>query len=179
MKKYLYLLAVILCAFELSGCATAASPNQMAFNYSGNQKPQSLALTNGITVNQVTGGHETNPLWTSQISHEDFKSALEQSLQSAGLYNQFANGNYILNADLVKLHQPFAGFNLTVTCEAHYVLQNAKTNKEIYNKDIVTSYTAKVSSSFLAVKRLELANEGAARANIQQLIEDLYNLPKA
>ena len=38
------------------------------------------------------------------------------------------------------------------------------------------TYTAEFSDAFLAMERLKLANEGASRENITELIERLYQL---
>ena len=79
---------------------------------------------------------------------------------------------------MVKLHQPLVGFNLTVTCEVNYLIQDAQSKATVYNKNIVSSYTAKFGDDLMAATRLRDANEGAARENIRQFINDLYKLPK-
>ena len=163
--------------FVLGGCATNADVGQMVANYQPAHKLKNAALHNNINVAAVNGGHETNPLWTSQIDNDGFKSALIQSLQQANLSSQLASAGYKLTANLVKLHQPLLGLNLTVTAQVHYNLQNQKTNKIVYDRDITSSYTATFKDSALAITRLKMANEGAARENISNLINDLYNLP--
>ena len=47
---------------------------------------------------------------------------------------------------------------------------------EKFNETLSTPYTAKFGDSIIAVERLKLATEGAARANITKLIEKLYEL---
>ena len=178
MMNYVLIAGISLSAMQLTGCASNASSELMTYSYKGSQKPANVELVKNINVSQVVGGHETNPLWASKINNENFKVALEQSLKNANLYNEVNKGNFQLNANLVKLEQPLLGFNLTVTCQVHYKLQNVKSNSIIYDKDITTSYTAKLSDSFVAIERLKMANEGAARANIQKLIDDLYRLKK-
>ncbi|MGB6976179.1 MAG: hypothetical protein WBE18_01790 [Gammaproteobacteria bacterium] len=176
LKKYLLL---ILMSLMLCGCATGASVDQMIPHGIPTLKPKNVSLANNITVNQTLGGHETNPLWTSQISNANFKAALIQSLQQANLYHQFNGSGYALNATFVRLQQPFLGVSLTVRCTVNYVLENLKTNKVIYSRRIATSYTATFSDSPLATTRLRMANEGAARENIKELITDLYQLKKS
>jgi hypothetical protein len=39
-----------------------------------------------------------------------------------------------------------------------------------------TTYTAQFSDAFLALERLKLANEGAGRENITEIIDRLYQL---
>ena len=178
LVKSITLLLVVSSMFVLAGCATNAGTDKMVPHYAMTQPPKNKELKRGITVGQVTGGHETNPLWMSKINNENFKSALVQSLQEANLYHLLDGAKYNLEATLIRLHQPFIGFNYTVVCEINYLLKNIANSKTIYNKNITTSYTAKFSDSPIAIVRLKKANEGAAKANIKQLVDDLYQLPK-
>ena len=50
------------------------------------------------------------------------------------------------------------------------------TYKTVWAKTITTPYTANFSDSFLAVERLKMANEGAIRANLTQMVNDLVAL---
>jgi len=177
LKKYLVIL-IIFCSFELAGCATGADVGPMVASYSSNQQPKNITLVKDIAVSHVAGGQETNPLWASEISNENFQAALAQSLQQAGLYREYPGSHYLLSANLIQLKQPLVGLNLTVVCTVQYQLENTKDNNMIYNKIITTSYTATFSDSPIAVVRLKKANEGAARENIKQLITDLYHLSK-
>lgn len=133
-------------------------------------------LKEEITVVEAAGGHKTNPLWTSQISSEDFKKALEDSLASVQLLNPQNNGKYRLSLELQKLKQPIVGFNMTVTAVVNYKLADAETGKVVLEETIETPFTATVSDAFMGVERLKLANEGAARENIKELIAKLYSL---
>ena len=175
-KKITYL-SFIACMITLGGCATNANSRNMVYQPVAVAKPKNPALVNNITVMNVTGGEETNPLWLSKIDNSNFKMALEQSLQQSNLYNQTGNARYHLNATLIKLHQPFMGLNMTVSSEVKYNVEDQKTHREIYNKDILATYTAEVSDSLIGVERLKLATEGAAKANIQKFIEDLLRAP--
>lgn len=173
-----FILPTTIAFIALTGCAQNSRVDEMVYN-SGvvMQKPKNPSLSHNIAVNNIRGGHETNPLWTSQINNANFKEALKKSLQHANLYHDFSGSKYSLDAKLVKLKQPLIGLNLTVTCRVHYNIKDIKANTSIYDKDIETSYTAKISDAFVATIRLKIANEGAARENIQKLIEDLYRLP--
>jgi hypothetical protein len=171
MKK----LIVILLAVALGGCAAPAAVENMSVF-----KPIShtnTALKNNIGVDSVNGGKETNPMWTSQVSSEGFKRALEQSLENAGMFSKIVSGGkYQLTADLNKLDQPIAGFDMTVTATVRYSLVETKSRKEVYGRVIQMAYTAKLSDAFAGTTRLKLANEGAVKANIQALIDDLVAL---
>ena len=169
--------------FVMAGCASPARVDQMTvFPESGIIR----TVGNGpfranVTVMDVTGGKETNPMWKSNVGGRDFEQALEASLKAAGLLagNRQA-GKYHLKADLSKMDQPFAGFDMTVTATVRYELVEKSTGKSIFSKDIITPYTATVSDALMGMERLKIANEGAARSNINQFINEIsvLNLPK-
>lgn len=177
-KKLGLLIILIFTAVGLNGCMFNADPSNMAYHNNNLQKPANLSFINNITVSTVTGGEDTT-IFAPKISNEGFKEALEQSLQNAHLYPTSNYEKYQLSAILVKLDQPFVGIDLTVTCTAHYHIIDIPTKRTIYDKEITTSYTATPGDSLMAVARMEIANEGAMKANIQKLIEDLYALPAA
>ncbi len=87
-----------------------------------------------------------------------------------------AGSKYQLTADLTRLDQPMMGFDMTVTSTVRYSFIETQTRKEVYAKVIQISYTAKMSDAFVGTQRLKLANEGAVKANIQGLINDLIAL---
>ena len=135
------------------------------------------ALKNGIGVSEVTGGKETNALWTSQVSSDSFRRALEQSLQNAGMLSKIsASGAYQLTADLARLDQPLMGFDMTVASTVRYTLVETKTRREIYSRVIQIGYTASVSDAFIGSQRLKIANEGSINNNIKTFINDLIGL---
>lgn len=177
MQKYICFILLALSCVLTSGCATNAATSQMTIVPKVPQKIQNKSLLNNINVRTVTGGHETNPLWTSQIDNANFKTALENSLRYANLHGE-ENSKYDLDVNLIKLRQPLAGLDLTVECQAHYRLQSSDSNQIIFDKDIISRYTAKFQDSLYAVTRLKMANEGAARANINKFIQELYQIPR-
>jgi hypothetical protein len=50
------------------------------------------------------------------------------------------------------------------------VLTDTQSSKAVWSKNIESEYTAKPGEAFAGIKRLRLANEGAARENIRQAI---------
>ena len=171
MKNILVILSVAL----LAGCATPAAVEQMSVSLPITQT--NSALKNSVGVKEVTGGRETNPMWTSQVSSDAFRRALEQSLENAGMFSKIVAGSkYQLTADLTRLDQPMMGFDMTVTSTVRYSLIETQTRKEVYSRVIQIGYTAKMSDAFVGTQRLKLANEGAVKANIQGLINDLIAL---
>jgi hypothetical protein len=168
-------LIVIFSAAILAGCATPAAVEQMAVTLPVTQT--NLTLKNSVSVADVTGGRDTNPMWTSQVSSDGFRRALEQSLENAGMFNKVVAGSrYQLTADLSRLDQPFMGFDMTVTSTARYSLIESQSRKEVYARVIQIGHTSTVSDAFMGAQRLKLASEGAVKANIQSFINDLIAL---
>jgi hypothetical protein len=163
----------------MQGCATPASSVNMVAKVGDSRAPREISLKDGITVRNVSGGSDTNPLWMSKVSDDDFKKALEDSLQAARLHNGGVPARYQLDATLLKLDQPMFGLDLTVTCAAQYDLLEAGSGKRVFTRTITTPFTARVSDSFLAIERLRIANEGAVRENIQQFLREILELDLA
>ncbi len=161
----------------LAGCASPARTENMAVHQSVS-RTQNMELRGKVTVLEVTGGTDTNPMWMSKVSSSAFHQALEDSLRAAGLMDAVgARGQYQLTADLLSLNQPtFGGFDMTVGSSVRYSLVERSTRKEIFSKVIQADYTAAFSESFLGSTRLQLANEGAIRKNITKLIDELNGL---
>ncbi len=172
------LIAATLLVALLAGCATPARMEQMTAQVAPSAMASADARLKGaIAVADVTGGKDTNPMWTSQVSSETFRQSLEASLTQAGLFSKVLSaGKYTLTADLLKLDQPLVGLNMTVGSTVRYSLIDVATKKEVYGKTLTVSYTAKMSDAFVGTERLRLANEGAIRENIKALMNDLVTL---
>lgn len=170
---------VLSAALMLVGCATPARVEQMQTTTSMATR---VAVSNSpmresIAIRDVTGGKDTNPMWVSNVSSSDFERALEASLKDAGLWSANRQASkYVLVANLNKLDQPFIGASMTVTATVRYSLIDRATNKDVFERTVATPYTAAWNDSFLGAERLKLANEGAVKANIQQLIDALVAL---
>lgn len=164
------LIFILLCAAALNACATASKPGAMAPTVTEKTIiADASALRENVSVGEIGGGKETNPLWTSQVSSEDFSETLRQAF-SAHAMLATEKGAYRLDAELQKLKQPLAGFNMTVTSDVKYTLTNVDTGEVVIDEVISTPYTAKTSDAFMGVERLRLANEGSIRENISALI---------
>ena len=170
--KKLKPLCIFLFALTTVGCAAGARLENMA--YSGIQKEYDGRLENEISISSTTGGQETNPLWTSQISSAAFHAALQMSLSNQGLFSE--TGEYQLSAQLTGIDQPFFGANFTVTTSIRYIIEDRRDNSILMDEVIVTPFTATFGDNFLGSERLRLANEGSARENISRLLERLENM---
>ncbi len=165
-------------AAALAGCASPAQVDGMYARQVDAAKVAANTQTkNSIFLGHVSGGSETNPLWVSKVSDADFKLALEKSLKEALLLSGTVDDSkYILEVKLMKLDQPLFGLDLKVTATAEYTLKAKSTNQVVYSKAFSTPFTATFSDSAIAVQRLRMANEGAVRNNIEQVIDDLVSI---
>ncbi|WP_268799680.1 hypothetical protein [Pseudomonas huanghezhanensis] len=132
-------------------------------------------LQHNVQISQVDGGDKTNPLWTSEIDGPDFGAALKQSLANANLLGD-GSAPYSLRANLLRVDQPFIGLNFEVTSEVEYTLIESRNSNVLWREIIRTPFTAGVGDSVIGVKRLRLANEGSARANITALLKRMSEL---
>lgn len=170
MKTRILLFAIAAGAL-LAGCASPANPRAMV--------PASVSLQKKCagTVSVVsTGGQKTNPLWTSQVSNEDFATALRMSIERHGLFSkviQSGTGDYRIDVRLIRLRQPMIGFNMTVQAEIEWRLTDARTGRTVWTETTNNSFTATVGDAFAGIARLRLANEGAIRENIKTGLEHM------
>ena len=158
----------------LSACATPSQPTAMTA--SGVAVASKSSDTVSITV---TGGRDTSSTYVSQISDADFREALKQSILKSALFSQVVDGRagrYWLNAYIGALTQPLMGVSLTVDMEVSYTLVDSVTTKAVWQQNIATSHTATGSDSIVAATRLRLANEAAARKNIEAAIAAMGKL---
>lgn len=160
-----------------TGCATPATSSNMtlrAQDATATQGAVSEAMRGSVAVKEVTGGKETNPMWVSNVGSAQFEQALQESLRSVGLLSANRQaGRYELVAHLDKLDQPLFGLDMTVTAKVTYTLVERASGKTVMQKSFSTPYTAKMGDAFVGTERLRLANEGAVRQNIAQLIAEL------
>ena len=134
-------------------------------------------MKNAIALKEVTGGEETNPMWTSEVGSQEFKKALEESLRRTQLLTlPNTVGKYNLSVNLEKVDQPMFGFSFTVTSTTNYLLRNNETNDITFDQKISAPYTATFGDAAYGPTRLKLANEGSIRENIRQFIEKLLLL---
>ena len=172
MTRFPHLIASTMLLALLAGCATPAAVSNMSVYTSQRTAPTSLK--NAIAVADVTGGRETNPLWVSQVSSEAFRSALEDSLANAGVFERVLSASkYRLVANLNQLEQPAFGIDMTVTSTIKYTVVDTKTGKDVYSRPIRTPFTASFSDSPLGATRVRIATEGSIKKNIEMLITDL------
>lgn len=155
----------------LGACASSSRPEAMTVLPSTVQaaQPQDFAYR-GLKIVNVNGGTGTNPLWTSQVSNQDFRIALEASLRVANYLGSEANAPLSVTASLVDLKQPFAGLDMSVISTVRYSVSNGDGNL-VYDETVSATGTARMGEAFVGTERLRLANEYSIRENIRSFIE--------
>ncbi len=168
LKSRLAALAVLAAMSGLAACATPSQPISMASPIAAN-----VAVSDGdvgyrsVTAVNVTGGRETNPLWTSQVSNEAFRTALESSLGEAGYIG--AEGRQMtVSASMARLEQPLFGLDMSVTSRVRYTV--SQQGWTVFDETITASGSASPSDALIATERLRLANEASMQANIHQFL---------
>jgi hypothetical protein len=165
---------IIAIGLGLGGCATPSNPQAMAVPKLELAKKH----TSSLSLN-VTGGSETSSAGASKISNADFTTALKSSIESSELFAKLldvGSSDYHLEVMIARLDQPMMGFNMTVTLETNWTLSRKSDGTVVWQKAIPSTFTAKAGEAFAGVTRLRLANEGAARTNIEQAIKEISAL---
>ena len=159
----------------LQGCASAPRLQNMVPEV---DRLSSKQVT--LSVGNIFGGSETDPMNVSKIESEGFGQALVDGLHQSGLFTAVTpggNGDYELNATILTQDQPMIGLALKVDLAVKYVVIERASQEVVFDSRIVSSYKARMGEAFVATARLRKANEGAVRDNIKQLIEALSAVP--
>jgi hypothetical protein len=133
------------------------------------------AWRNAITVGSVTIGPDTGTPWRASVAPDQVKEATVQALASAGL-GAASGGRYRLDATLLQLDRPYAGFAMTVTATIAWRLVDATSGAVVYDRTLRGLGTATLNDAVDNDPRLRLADQRAVRANLQQLVYDLAAL---
>ena len=68
----------------LVGCATPATHQAMSITAQDLTAAANPELRGQLQIRNISGGKDTNPLWTSQVDAQGFKAALDKSIAVAG-----------------------------------------------------------------------------------------------
>lgn len=169
MLRRLAAAAAVASLMGLAACATPSNPAAMTL-------PATAGLTasagdvgyKSVTTVNVSGGNETNPLWTAQVSNADFKTALENSLNAAG-YMGSEGRPLVVTASLVNLKQPMAGLDMSVTSEVRYSVTRDGT--VIFNDTVSATGVGTMGEAFVGTERLRIANEKSIQENIKEFLK--------
>jgi hypothetical protein len=152
----------------LAACASPSRPEAMILGAT----PGLTASTGDLGYHSVTsvivsGGSETNPMWTAQVSNQDLKTALEGSLAAAG-YMGSDGRPMVVTANMIELNQPMAGLDMSVTSRIQYSVTSD--GRVVFNDTVSATGTATIGEAFAGMERLRLANEKSIKENIKQFI---------
>lgn len=164
----------------LAACASASMPSQMV------AAPGAVAGAvagdpgyKQLRVGNVQGGSETNPMWMSNVSSADFKTALESSLRALNyLADDGSQAKIEVSANIVGLQRPLAGLDMSVTSKVRYSALPAAGGAPVFDETLAATGTAKFGEALLGVERLRKANEAAIRANIEVFVKRLQTALK-
>jgi hypothetical protein len=159
----------------LGACAPPASYSAMVAGAPPGQATAPV-YRNAITVGSVTRGRDVGTPWTSAVGPDQVQQALVQTLAAAGL-GQPANGRFRLDGLLLTLSRPYAGFAMTVTAAIAWRLTDTTNGAVVYDRTLQARGTATLDDAVDNNNRLRIADQRAIRANLQQLVQDLYALP--
>jgi len=171
------IVALAIVGAAAQGCAQPAQVSGMVAPAPATDAWVNSPYKGAMNVGTVSGGQETNPLWTSMVGDKEFKEALEHSLAVNKLLAPTdSDAKYVVNAELNDLDQPLAGFDLTVSAKVDYRVTKKDASELAFGDTVESKYTASFSDAFVAVERLKLANEGAIRNNIKTFIDRLLGV---
>jgi hypothetical protein len=128
------------------------------------------------TVNlRAFGGEPTLPVGRSKISNEAFVEALATGLARAGLLLAVVDepGDYRLDVTIEEIAQPYLAFPMTVRLVTRWELARRGEREPFWRETIASDHTVPFAVEFFGIRRLRLANEGAARAAILEGIRRL------
>ena len=166
MKK----LTCLLLTLSIFSCAFPSTKEGMTI--SDYKSPKQIG--DKVFVKESKGGSSTLPFWTSEIPDDNFTAAVQDSLLSSKAFSSLANNwddNWGLEIEILEVDQPFIGTDFTVRTDIKYSLYLK--GKKVYETTISASESATMGDTFFAVKRLRLANENSAKANIKKFIKEL------
>ena len=163
----------------LSFCGCALTPRIVNMVPGpGNYLRTTTAKT--IAVGSVTGGEESDPMFKgSRISDVNLRGALIMALQNAGYVaygSPSIQTDYRLEARILVQTQPAAGFDMTSTLAVRYSLFRGGDAQPTWEQEVRSSYTASVGEAFSGAERLNKANEGVVRKNLEQFLKEFGTL---
>jgi hypothetical protein len=167
---YKNLLLVILLGFTLFASGCAAQADKMI--------PDSFNVTNKHPF-MVRAEGSVEDKRTSQIPDAAFTEALTESILKSGLFKGVVSGegaDYLLEVTILRYDQPWIGLDFNVNMETSWKLFKSGRAEPVWSDTITTAYKTTLWDAFFAVERLQRANEGAVRANIQEGIKRLSML---
>jgi hypothetical protein len=165
---------LLVAAALLAGCSTVA--DRAALEPTA---PARAVKVIGDTVRVQVSGGAADAGSRLGIRNDDFKAAVESALLRAGLFNRVVPdaAAFTLAATLVELRQPPGGFTMTSEVEVGWSLVRHADSTPLLRRSLATTHTLGVSDALGGATRARMTLEGAARKNIEALLQELARLP--
>jgi len=159
-------------AAMLAGCARAArAPRMEVHDLMSGTVARSAGLEETVTVGAVTGGSTANPLWTRRVGDDEFRAALERSLQANRMLAAIPDSaRYVVFARLVEFGRPNDGSASWITPRIAWRVVERGVPGEVFREEIATTYIAESGEPIRGAERVRLANEAAIRESIREFL---------
>lgn len=150
-------------------CALPAQKEKMVVqDFSTSSK-----IDSSVSIENVEGGSLSIPFWNSNISSDQFKEALHQSIVKSQMFSEVSlepSAMYSIKACLTKIDRSAQGSeNKHLVIVGYTVFLREKI---FYEKFISTEGSAPPEESLFPNLRAKMAIENAAQKNIQIFLED-------
>jgi len=172
-------LALCVGAGLLSACASPAEPTRMTA--AANEVPPAAPggpAWHALTVADVAGGSGTNPLFLSNVSDADLKTALTATLRQGAYLAESGAGTYQVSAHIMDLDKPtgsldpllwLAPVDWSATIKVRYVVA-APGKPAVFDEVVAATGVGDATSSAGSQGRVQRAIEAAVRADIQSFL---------
>ena len=154
---------------SLSACAAPMQSQEMMPQFDfydsikENKYEDNIYIRN-VEVAEGVGG-------ASPVAPEEYRQALVFAFRQADLYEKQGEAQYVLDAYMTEMDQPFMGFNMTVTAKADYSLYNKSNNNLVFQESVSVPCTKGIGDAFDGAQRLRLTSGCAVGENITHLIK--------
>lgn len=166
-------ISAICLVVSLAGCSNITSDNMI--NLNATKARTSSSLYQNINIKSLKGGLEGCPIHNTSIANDEFKFALEKSLENAH-YLSANSGRYDLNVTIDQMEPQADGlFKTIVPTRIKYMLVDQK-GPVIFEQYVDESYTATTTDTYLGSERGYVAMIQSVRKNIGSFIEKLSQL---
>jgi len=132
-------------------------------------------IDRSVKVMMVEGGHASKFGREAYITNEQYRDALQQTLNDAHLFTRVVdsgNADWDLHSEIITITTE-AGVSPTYAIVVQYWLVDPRTGEEIWRKGINTRHQVKWNEAFAGGTRIIKAVEGATKKNLMQLVQAL------
>lgn len=171
-ERWVRALLLATVAVAAAGCSVVAKREAME---TGGAARAARPLGDAVRVDVVGGSADI----LRTLRSEDLKAAVESSLLRAGLFRSTSQGEagHVLTGSMVEMRAPPGGFTMSSEVEIAWTLLRRSDNSVLFRRALATSHTLGVSDALGGATRARMVVEGAARKNIEALLQELSRLP--